>query len=79
MAQKNNKTNKCCHQVGTTLCILEEVTRWANRAKLYIFLFKESLHRDLRMMDAPMVLWDYWMERQARIHNAVPRPLYKNQ
>ena len=58
MAQKNNKTKKLFHQVGTTLRILEVGTSWANRYELYIGLFKESVIRDLRMTNAPIVLWN---------------------
>ena len=79
MAQNNNQTKKFCHRVGMTICILEERTPWSNPAKLYIGLFKESVRRDLRMTDAPMVLWDYCMERRYQIHNAVPRTLFQNQ
>ena len=79
MAQKNNKTSKSCHQVGMTLRILEVVTLWANRAELYIGLSKEAVRRDLLMMNAPMVLWDYCMDRRAQVHNTVQRPLLQNQ
>ena len=56
MAQKNNKTEKLCHKVVSTLRILEVGTPWANHAELYIGLFKEYIHRDLRMTNAPIVL-----------------------
>ena len=79
MAQKNNKTTKFFHQVGTNLRILEAGTPWANRSELYIGLFKESVRRDLCMTYAPMVLWYYCMERRYQIKNAVPRPLFQNQ
>ena len=78
-AQTSRATRKFCHQVGTTLRILEEGTPWANRAELYIGLLKEAVRKDLRISNAPMVLWDYCMERRARIHNSVPRPLFQNQ
>ena len=32
----------------------------------------------MRESHSPMVLWDYAIERRARIHNAVPRPLFQN-
>ena len=54
-----------CHQVGTTLRLLQESTQWANRAELYVDLFKESIRQDLRRSNAPMVLWDYCAERRA--------------
>ena len=78
-AQKQTKIKKFCHQIGTTLRILEEGTPWANRAELYVGLFKEAVRKDLRLSNAPMVLWDYCMERRALIHNAIPRPLFQNQ
>ena len=67
-----------CDQVGTTLRILEAHTPWANRAELYIGILKEAVRKDLRASNAPMVLWDYAMERRARIHNVLPRPLFQN-
>jgi hypothetical protein len=77
-AQKNNETRRFCHQVGTIMRVLEEGTPWANRAELYIGLLKEAVRQDLRQSNAPMVLWDYCLERRATIHNAVPRPLFQN-
>ena len=61
MFQKNNKTEKSCHQFGTTLRILEVVTPLSNLTELYIGLFKEYVCRDLHMTNSPMVLWYYWM------------------
>ena len=58
--EQTSKAVRCfCTQVGTTLRILEESTQWANRAELYIGLFKKAIRRDLRESDCPMVLWDY--------------------
>ena len=79
MAQNNNKTNKFFHQVGTTLRILEVGTPWANCAELNIGLFKEAVRRDLRMKNAPMVFWNYFMEHQVLINNTVPRQLFQKQ
>ena len=79
MAQKNKNTKKCSHPVGRTLRILEVGTLWANRAELYINFSKESVRRDLHMTDAPMILWNYCMERQDWIHNAISRPIFQNQ
>ena len=77
-AQTSKATKRFCHQVGTTLRILEKGTPWANRAELYIGLLKEAVRKDLRATNSPMVLWDYAIERRALIHNAVPRPLFQN-
>jgi hypothetical protein len=57
---------------------LEEVTPWANRAELYIGLLKEAVRQDLQQSNAPIVLWDFCLERRANIHNAIPCPLFQN-
>lgn len=75
--QGSNAVKKFCHQVGTTLRFLEEATQWANRAELYIGLFKESIRKDLRSTNCPMVFWDYCAERRAKIHNVTPRDLFQ--
>lgn len=62
-----------CKQVGMTLRLLEKNTQWANRAELYIGLLKEAVRNDLRISNAPMVLWDYCIQRRATIHNATPK------
>ena len=41
--KKRRSVCRFCHQVGTTLKILEESTQWANRAELYVGLFKEAI------------------------------------
>ena len=75
---QSGKVRRFCDQVGTTLKIPEAHTPWANRAELYIGILKEATRKDLRSSNAPMVLWDYAIERRARIHNAVPRPLFQS-
>jgi hypothetical protein len=59
------------------MCVLEEGTPWADRAKL-IGLLKESVRKDLRMSNAPMMLWDYSLEQRAKIRNTLPCPLFQN-
>ena len=78
-AQTSSEVKTFCHQVGTTLRILETGTPWANRAELYIGLLKEAVRRDMRNSNSPMSLWCYCIERRAKIHNAVPRPLFQAQ
>ena len=75
--QTSKSVRKFCHQVGTTLKILEESTQWANCAELYIGLFKESIRKDISKTNCPMKLWDYCAERRARIHNVTPRDLFQ--
>ena len=43
--QTSRKFNKFCHQVGTTLRILEDNTQWSNQAKLYVGMFKEYIRK----------------------------------
>ena len=75
--QTSKKVKKFCHQVGTSLRILEESTQWANRAELYIGIFKEAIRKDLHRTNSPMCLWDYCAERRMRIHNVTPRDLFQ--
>ena len=58
-----------CHEIGSTLRALEEGTPWSNKAELYIGLLKEAVRKDMKESNSPMVLWDYCIERRARIHN----------
>ena len=79
IAQKNNNINKFCHQIETTIHTLEAGTPWDNHSELYIGLFKEDVRRNLHTTNVSMVLWDYCMERQSKIHSAVPHQLFQNQ
>ena len=75
--QTSKEVNRFCHQIGTTIWILEEGTQHANIAELYINLLKESIHKDMRESNCPLViLWDYCVERRARIHNLIARNLF---
>lgn len=75
--QSKPEVRRFCHKVGTTLRVLQESTQWANRAELYIGIFKEAIRQDLRRSNAPMVLWDYCAQRRAKIHNVVPKALFQ--
>ena len=77
--QTSSAVKAFCHKVGTTYKFLQEATQWANRAELYVGLFKESIRKDLRRTNAPAVLWDYCAERRARINNVTPKPLFQLQ
>ena len=54
------QTKKCirrfCHQVDTTLNILEE---WEIRAELYVGLFKEVIKKNISQTKCPLRLWEY--------------------
>jgi len=75
--QSSNKVKQFCHEIGTTLRHLEEHTQWANLAELYIGLTKESVRKDMRESDSPIVVWDYCAERRARIKNMTARKLFQ--
>eukprot|EP00957_Ditylum_brightwellii_P097231 7405187-Ditylum_brightwellii.AAC.1 len=56
-------------QVGTTLRVLEEGTPWAIKAKLYIKLFKQTVRKDMKESNCPLVFWDYCSKKRAHINN----------
>ena len=67
--QMSQEVRKFCNNIGTTLWALEEGTPWSNIAELYIGLLKEAVRKDMRESNSPMSLWDYCVERRARINN----------
>ena len=75
--QTSNKVRKFCLDMGTTLRVLEEGTPWANKAELCIGLIKEAVRRDMQATNSPMVLWDYCVERRARINNLTAKDLFQ--
>lgn len=75
--QTSKSVHNYYHKVGTTLRVLEKSTEWANRAELYIGLFKQAIKNDLNRTNCPMKLWDYCSERRARIHNVLTRNLFQ--
>ena len=40
-----------------------------NRAELYIGLLKESVQKDTKDSDTPLVFWDHWAESHSQINN----------
>ncbi|EJK65892.1 hypothetical protein THAOC_13210, partial [Thalassiosira oceanica] len=71
--QKSKDVHDYCNKIGTRLRVLEERTQWADLAELYIGILKDSVRKDLRASGAPLVLWDYCMERRAAIYNVTAR------
>ena len=65
------------NNIGTTLRALEEGTPWSNKAELYIGLLKEAVRKDMRESNSPMTLWDYCVERRARINNLTAKDNFK--
>ena len=75
--QMSHKVRKLCNNIGTTLQALEEGTPWSNKAELYIGLLKEAVRKDMRESDSLMCLWDYCVERGARINNLMAKDNFK--
>ena len=59
-------------QIGTTLRLLEKSSQWANWAELYIGLLREVVRKVMCVSNAPIVLWDYCIQRGVKIHNVTP-------
>ena len=62
-----------CRKIGTSIYVLEEGTPWAIRAELYIGLLKESVWKDMKDSNIPLVFWNYCAERRALINNLTAR------
>ena len=77
--QSSKAVKKFCNEIGNTLRWLEETTQWDKLADKYIGLTKESVRKDMRYSDSPMVLWDYCAERRVRINNLTARKLFQLQ
>ena len=75
--QTSTKVKRFSNQVGMTLKVLEESTQWANRAELYVGLFKEAIRQDMRKSNSPIVFWDYCATRRSIIHNLTPKNLFQ--
>ena len=77
--QKSKEVRHFFHNIGTTLCLLEESTQWANRSELYIGLFKEAVLKDTRKANSLLVFWDYCAEQRAAITNMKAKKLFRIQ
>ena len=75
--QMSSEVKKFCNYIGTTLRALEEGTPWSNKAELYIGLIKDAVRKDMREMNSPLCLWDYCVERRARINNLTTKNAFK--
>ena len=75
--QTSSDLRQFCNDMGTTLRVLEEGTPWANKAELYIGLMKEAVRKDMKESGSPIPLWDYCVERRARINNLLAKDLFQ--
>ena len=76
-AQTADEVRRFLYEVGTTLRVLERGTQWANLAERFIGLLKNGTRADLRESNAPMILWDYCLERRVQIMNLTARDTHK--
>ena len=53
--------------------------QWANRAELYVGLFKEAVRKDMLDTDSPLIFLDYCTERRALITNMTAKNLFQLQ
>jgi len=77
--QKSAAVKKFLQQVGTRLRVLERGTQWADLAEKFIGLLKNGVRADLRESNAPMVFWDYCLERRVQIMNLTARRTHRLQ
>lgn len=75
--QSSREIHTFCSDIGTTLRYIEEGTPWANKAELYIGLLKESVRKDMKETNCPLVLWDYCVERRTRVNNLTAKSLFQ--
>ena len=73
----SQEVRKFCNDIGKTLQALEEGIPWSNKAELYIGLLKEAVWKDMPESDSLMCLWDYCVERRARINNLTAKDNFK--
>ena len=66
---KSMKLKYYLNEIGTSLCLLEEGTPWANKAELFIGILKEAVRKDMKESGSPIPFWDYCVERRVRISN----------
>ena len=66
-----------CHNIGTIIRNLKGSTQWANRAELYVGLFKEAVRKDMLDENSPLVFWYYCAERRALITNITAKDMFQ--
>ena len=76
---KSKEVRQFCHQIVTNLRLPEESTQWAKRSELYIGLFKETIRKNTREANSPLIFWDYCAERQATITNMTANNIFRLQ
>ena len=75
--QMSSEVKRFCNAIGTTLIALEVGTPWSNIAELYMGLVKEAVRKDIHKTNSQLCLWDYCVERRARINNLTAKNAFK--
>ena len=73
----SNDLQKFFRDIGTTQRVLEEGTPWENKAELYIGLLKEESRKDMKYSNCPVTLWNYCVERRARINSTTAKDIFQ--
>ena len=60
-----------CNKSGCQIYQLKKGTPAANIAERYIKMLKDESKKDMVISDCPLVLWDFCVERRAKIINLV--------
>ena len=74
--QTNKEVKYFANNIGTTLCVLDNETKWADRDELYIGLINESTRKDTSEAKSTLVLWDYTMERRVIVHQITSKDMF---
>ena len=75
--QSSHELKKTASKMNCTLKYIERKTQWANLAELYIGLIKESIRKELKDKESPLVFWDYCAERRSLINNLTAKNLFQ--
>ena len=75
--QVKGDTRKICEEANCTIRQLEKGTQWANRAEGAVNRFKLDVKKLLKESNAPLVMWDYCLERLCKIFNHTALTLFQ--
>ena len=74
---KSKEVRQFCHKIGRTLRVLKGLTQWANRAELFVGLFKEAIRKAMLQENSLLLFWDYCTENRAAITNMTAKELFQ--
>ena len=74
---KSQEVKPFLNTLGATLRVLEEGTQWDNKAGLCIGILAEAVRTGMNEADSPLALWNYCVERRARVRNLTSKKLFQ--